>query len=321
MALCDDMEARQAKQRDKAARWSRAALGELAAAEGPEELAQSWKHVEDNFAVLLDAPDCIAEEKNSVLDLAVRGHLVRQDPTDEPGAALLKRVAERREELIAQGAMRSGNVASGKIEETYSVPGTWSWARVGDAFDVAGGIQKTQQRAPRQNHHPYLRVENVQRGRLDLTRMERFELEEGELARKKLHAGDLLVVEGNGSENEVGRCAIWDGSISDCVHQNHIIRCRPISPMRGSFALLFLNSPAGVAEMKRLAVTTSGLYNLSVGKIRDIAIPVPPLAEQQRILAKVERFHSLCSTLEAALRHAEDKARRAADALVAELLA
>ena len=102
------------------------------------------------------------------------------------------------------------------------------------------------------NHFPYLRVGTVQRGKLDLSRIERFELFDGELDRWRLKPGDLLIVEGNGSEDEIGRCAEWRGEIPDCVHQNHIIRCRPIDPRLGDFTLRFLNSPDGIAEMKRL---------------------------------------------------------------------
>jgi len=129
--------------------------------------------------------------------------------------------------------------------------------------------------------------------------MERFELQPGELEKKRLVAGDLLVVEGNGSETEIGRCALWDGSVEDCVHQNHIIRCRPLGSIWSQFILLFLNSPSGMNEMKQLAITTSGLYSLSVGKIRGIDVPLPPLAEQKRIVARVDQLMALIDDLEA----------------------
>ena len=72
---------------------------------------------------------------------------------------------------------------------------------------------------------------------------------------------------------------------------------------------LFLNSPVGVCHMKRLAITTSGLFNLSVGKIRGIEVPLPPLPEQHRIVAKVDELMALCDRLKADL--AESRARQA----------
>lgn len=136
------------------------------------------------------------------------------------------------------------------------IAGCWIWLRIDNFFEVLGGIQKTPKRKPVSHCFPYLRVANVYRSKLDLTEIAYFELFEGELERWQLKAGDLLVVEGNGSETEIGRCAIWNEEIRDCVHQNHIIRCRPIGHNGELFTLLFLNSPAGMAEMKKLAITS-----------------------------------------------------------------
>ena len=162
-------------------------------------------------------------------------------------------------------------------------------------------------------------VANVYRGRLDLTKVKKFELEPGELERRKLEAGDLLIIEGNGSFNEIGRCAKWNGEIKNCVHQNHVIRCRPRDPTISDFTLLFLNSPNGMDIMQRLAITSSGLYSLSVGKIRQIEIPVPPLTEQRLIVAKVNELMALVDALETHLATARTTAERLMDAIVAEL--
>jgi type I restriction enzyme S subunit len=170
-------------------------------------------------------------------------------------------------------------------------------------MEVVGGIQKTPLRAPRTNACPYLRVANVQRGKLNLDDIQNFELFGGELERWQLAPNDLLVVEGNGSEDEIGRCAQWHGEIKPCVHQNHIIRCRPI----------------GVAEMKRRAITTSGLYSLSVGKIRSLVIPFPPVAEQQRIVAKVEELMRWCDQLETQLTAAQTAATHLLDATLRQI--
>jgi type I restriction enzyme S subunit len=172
---------------------------------------------------------------------------------------------------------------------------------MGDIFDVSGGLQKTPKRTPVRSHFPYLRVANVQRGRLDLAEISRFELSNDELERYKLSPRDLLIVEGNGSEKEIGRCAIWNGEIQDCIHQNHIIRCRPKLPEVEKYALLFLNSPSGTRLMKSLAVTTSGLFTLSVGKIRAIEFRIPPVSEILKIVRKVDELTTLCDEANNAL--------------------
>jgi type I restriction enzyme S subunit len=82
---------------------------------------------------------------------------------------------------------------------------------------------------------------------------------------------------------------------------------RPINHDGQLFTLIFLNSPSGMAEMRSLAITTSGLYSLSVGKIREILIPFPPLAEQHRIVAKIDQLMTLCDELEKQIDIADHK--------------
>ena len=255
------------------------------------------------FETLAEAPDGIARLRELVLQLAVRGKLVPQDPNDEPACVLLERIAAEKARLVKERKIPKPKplLPVDEDEVRFEVPEGWMWCRIDDCFDVVGGIQKSGKRQPVQNTYPYLRVANVQRGQIDLHEIHRFELFEGELEQWRLTPGDLLVVEGNGSEYEIGRCARWNGEIMDCVHQNHLIRCRPLTEAIEHFVLRYLNSPTDIETMKELAVTTSGLYNLSVGKIKDIRIPLPPLPEQHRIVAKVDALMALCDALEARL--------------------
>jgi type I restriction enzyme S subunit len=112
------------------------------------------------------------------------------------------------------------------------------------------------------------------------------ELFEGELETYRLESGDLLVVEGNGSLTEIGRSALWAGQIADCVHQNHIIRVRCLK-VDSEYVNIFWNSPLGSQEIADLAVTSAGLYNLSVGKVSAFPVPLPPLEEQREIVRRV----------------------------------
>ena len=156
------------------------------------------------------------------------------------------------------------------------------WANVEQLCSIQGGIQKQPSRKPINNKYPFLRVANVARGELRLDEVHEVELFQGEFERLVLQVGDLLIVEGNGSLTEIGRCAIWDGSIKNAVHQNHLIRARPVV-IEGAWLEVWLNSPCGIAELTELAATTSGLYTLSVSKIARIPVPIPPIDEQKEI--------------------------------------
>jgi type I restriction enzyme S subunit len=311
MALCDQLEAARQEQKHGQQRLVAASLQRLnQPAEDPATFRQQAGFALNVLPRLTTTAAEIKQLRQTILNLAVRGKLVEQDPEDEPAEIWFHKLRP----LLAGSK-------DGKSQPPRDLPSGWQWLGFSDLFDVAGGIQKTPNRAPRSNSFPYLGVSNVYRGRLDLSAVKHFELEPGELDRRRLEAGDLLIIEGNGSLKEIGRCAKWGGEIENCVHQNHVIRCRPCSVEISDFAILFLNSPWGMEIMQQLAITSSGLYSLSVGKIRKIEIPLPPLAEQHRIVAKVDELMALCDQLEQQLNAGEQLSRKLLEAVVQEAVA
>jgi type I restriction enzyme S subunit len=164
----------------------------------------------------------------------------------------------------------------------------WPRRRLEEISEIVGGIQKSPARAPVRFHRPYVTVRNVQRGYLDLSHVERFEITPEELSRLRLMPGDILVVEGNGSLAHIGRSAVFLGDGSEWVHQNHVIRVRlDANVARPEFVALYLNSSAGRQQMVERAKTTSGLYTLSTGKVGSLEVPVPSRPEQDGLLAQL----------------------------------
>ncbi len=282
------------------------------------ELMQNWARISEHFDTLFTTEESIDQLKQTILQLAVMGKLVPQDPNDEPAAELLKRIAEEKEQLVKEKKIKKQKALPpiSEDEKPFELPSGWEWTHMDELFYVSGGLQKTPKRTPVSNHFPYLAVANVQRGRLELDELKRFEVTPEELEQYKLLAGDLMVVEGNGSENEIGRCAVWSEDVPDCLHQNHLIRCRPLIPALSFWVLNVLNSPLGINTMKSLAVTSSGLYNLSVGKIRGIFLPMPPLNEQKRIVNKVKELTSICDQLKAHLNESQATQLHLTDTIV-----
>lgn len=189
------------------------------------------------------------------------------------------------------------------LREAFESPAVseWEWARFGDVSAVSGGIQKTPERAPVQHHRPYLTVRNVQRGSLDLSQVERFEVTPDELKRLRLIPGDILIVEGNGSPDQIGRNALFTIDGEEWIHQNHVICCRPGPRVVPQFASYYLNSPSGREQMIDRARSTSGLYTLSVQKVSSLTVPLPDPAIQHRIavdlsvkLAAADRLIAQC---------------------------
>ena len=107
---------------------------------------------------------------------------------------------------------------------------SWETHELVECFEIVSGIQKTPARSPRHNPIPYLAVANVYRNKIDLSDIRYFEVTPEEIEKLKLQDKDILIVEGNGSGKEIGRCAMWHNELPLCVHQNHIILIRNNRP-------------------------------------------------------------------------------------------
>lgn len=184
----------------------------------------------------------------------------------------------------------------------------WPVVPLAEVAQIQGGIQKQPKRAPKSNAYPFLRVANVTATGLELNEVHAVELFDGELDRLRLQRGDLLVVEGNGSASQIGRAAVWDGSIKDAVHQNHLIRVRPAPVLNERYLGLLWNSPMIRDELSRVSSSTSGLHTLSVAKLKRIAIPLAPLEEQHRIVDLLEDHLSRLDAADAYLATALQRA-------------
>ena len=203
----------------------------------------------------------------------------------------------------------TGELTEGWRKENKIPFSDWCTDVLEKRFEIVGGIQKKPGRTPNNNPVPYITVANVYRNHLDLTDLRFFELFEGELERYQLQYADILIVEGNGSGNEIGRCAMWKDELPVCVHQNHIIRIRrKDKSVLPEYVLYFLNSSKGKCIMKDRAKTTSGLYNLSTGKIKTIPVPFAPI-EEQRVIVQI---------LDKAL-YKEQQAKDSAEQVIAQI--
>ena len=166
---------------------------------------------------------------------------------------------------------------------------SWKTRELAECFEIVSGIQKTPARSPKDNPVPYLTVANVYRGRIDLSDIRYFEVTSKEIEKLKLQDKDILIVEGNGSGNEIGRCAMWHNELPLCIHQNHIIRMRrKAADILPEYALHYLNSEAGKSIMRERSKTTAGLFNLSAGKIKTIPLPMASLDEQSEIIHLID---------------------------------
>jgi len=180
----------------------------------------------------------------------------------------------------------------------------YEFGTVADAAEVQGGLQVTSKRKSLPLEVPYLRVANVFRNRLDLGEVKTLRATERELDRTRLYSGDLLIVEGHGNPLEIGRAAIWTGDVTDCVHQNHLIRVRfDAGRVVPEFGVAWLNSRRGRQHLLRAAKTTSGLNTISTSNVKSVPVP----------LVSLEQQHLFVSATKAAVKLAGDARKEASE--------
>ena len=159
--------------------------------------------------------------------------------------------------------------------------------------EITGGLTKNGKRKSMPLKYKYLRVANVFYNRLDLSDVQEIGVEEAEILKTLLKKNDLLFVEGNGSIEQVGRVALWNGEINPCLHQNHLIKVRFNSGVAPEYVLFYFMSKAGRHQIKESAVSTTGLHTLSTGKVANLRLPLPPLALQREFAAFVAKVDKL----------------------------
>lgn len=166
----------------------------------------------------------------------------------------------------------------------------WETVSLGEVASLQGGLTVNARRATLPQRAGYLRVANVFRGAIDLTEIKELGVSPAELERTRIRLGDLLVVEGHGNPDEVGRAALVTALPAvDLTHQNHLFRLRPdTDKVRGRYLELVLNSPGSRDYLRRVANTTSGLNTLNATSIRLLRMRLAPLSIQDEIVREVE---------------------------------
>ncbi|MDB9345315.1 restriction endonuclease subunit S [Nodularia spumigena CS-586/05] len=258
--------------------------------------------------------------RQAVLKAAVEGNLTKEWRTAhqgelEPASVLLERILKQRREkweaeqlakMQAQGKTPKNDSWKLKYKEPIppdtsdlpELPDGWCWVNTQMIGDILGGLTQNSKREKFPLKIPYLRVANVYAGKLKLDEIYNIGVQPSEIDRVILQKGDLLVVEGNGSIDQIGRVALWDGSISPCLHQNHIIKIRFAPIEIAKYVILWLLSIEGRNQITRVASSTSGLHTLSLSKVAALSFPIPPLIEQSKIVEEVEHQFSIIEKLE-----------------------
>ena len=186
---------------------------------------------------------------------------------------------------------------TGEVDTPSLLPYGWRWVRLGNIAEVSGGLTKNPKRNALPQQMKYLRVANVYADGILTDDVHKIGVTEEEARSVVLEPGDLLVVEGNGSIEQIGRVAMWQGELHDCGHQNHLIRVRKATEHDPRFVLRFLLSPLGRELITNEASSTSGLHTLSISKVGNLPVPVASIAEEAEVVFQIDHRLSIVDKL------------------------
>jgi type I restriction enzyme, S subunit len=305
LTLCDKLETQQAAAREHRTRLVHSALDHLTTAKDEVDFKKHSEFCTHHSELLFDSYPTF---RQAILSLAVQGRLTPRNTKEGDGA-----------DVVAKFSLRV--LPDENQIHDLAMPAHWAITSFANLAHIRSGVTKGRNLAGRKTKaFPYLRVANVQRGYLDLDVMKYIEIPVEELEKFRLEANDLLLTEG-GDWDKVGRTAIWREEIANCIHQNHVFRARLVSQeLKPKWFMLYFNSPIGRRYFESASKQTTNLASINATELRGCPVPVPPLAEQQRIVAKVEELMRWCDALEARLTAAQTTATTLLDSLLRQIL-
>jgi type I restriction enzyme S subunit len=299
MALCDRLEAQQLEREAQARQLARASLTHFADAPTPANL---------NLLFHSSFPILPSDLRKSILTLAVQGKLVPQDPKDD-GVEDAVRAARKKAGLAVRDLTE---LAPDKAP--FELPEYWRWVSVADVAETRLGKMLDKEKNCG-DAHPYLRNTNVHWFRFELESIKTMLFEATELDEYRVESGDVLICEGG---HGIARSAVWDGQISGIMFQKALHRVRPLSCLNGHF-LTFCLWVYERDEILQRYYTGAGIPHFTGKALARVTFPLPPLAEQRRIVAKVSELMALVDELETQLAASRAAAEKLLSALVAEL--
>ena len=241
--------------------------------------------------------------KNSILQWAIQGKLVPQDPNDEPASVLLERIRAEKARLVKEKKIKKDKnesiiyrgddnsyyekfLATGEVkcideEIPFEIPSSWEWTRIGNIFNHTSGKQQSSSNKNGGTPEKFITTSNLYWGYFVLDNVKVMDFTEEEIKNSSATKGDLLVCEGGAG---YGRSAIWNEDYDICL-QNHVHRLRPLVDETCEYVYYFIYLQK---ESNNLASVGTAMPGLSANRLKRLLVPLPPIAEQNRITKKLK---------------------------------
>lgn len=318
MQLCDALEAQGQLEAEQHARLVSTLFDSLLQSDTPEALADNWQRIATHFDLLLDRPEAVDALEQTILQLAVRGLLVPQDSTDEPASVLLQKIRTEKDHLIAQGKIKRDKPLPPITDEEkpFDLPVGWEWVRLASLAAFENGDRGSNY--PSRSNFvdqgiAFINAGHLTNERIDYAEMNYITVQNFDALRSgKVKAGDILYC----LRGSLGKFALVDTNNLGAIASSLVI-IRVALPDLAAYVMRYLKTPLAATLISRFDNGTAQ-PNLGAGDLAKFVVPLPPLAEQSRIVARINELHALCAELRLQLKASQLTQSHLADALVAQ---
>ncbi|WP_408603993.1 restriction endonuclease subunit S [Salmonella enterica] len=317
MSLCDQLEQHSLTSLDAHQQLVETLLTTLTDSQNADELTENWARISEHFDTLFTTEPSIEALKQTILQLAVMGKLVPQDPNDEPASELLKRIAQEKAQLVKDGKIKKQKPLPpiSDKEKPFEVPEGWEWCKFGLISEFINGDRGSNY--PNKNEYvvhgiPWINTGHIEKnGTLSITDMNFItEKKFNELRSGKIQSGDLVYCLRGAT---FGKTAFVKPYESGAIASSLKI-IRPFIREMGEYIYNYLISPFGRSQIFRFD-NGSAQPNLSANSVMLYAFACPPLQEQFRIHKKITELFHICDNLKLQTQSAQQTQLHLADAL------
>jgi type I restriction enzyme, S subunit len=291
----------------------------------PEDLPQNWHFLKQNFGTIFDEAANVKKLRETILQLAVQGKLTQawrhQNPNPEPASELLKRIQGEKEQLVKEKKIKKEKQLDSVSEEElpYELPESWVWCKLSEIASKlgAGSTPKGGKEVYLESGIKFLRSQNIYDDGIRLRGMAYInEATHLKMSFTHVKPKDILL---NITGGSIGRCALVPDNFDEANVSQHVAIVRLVDLSLRDYIHILLISPLIQKLIMDVQVGVSR-EGLSMNKLKDFLVPLPPFTEQEAITAKVEELMQLCDELEKQIEHSKQQTEELMQAVVQEAL-
>ncbi|EQC1410682.1 restriction endonuclease subunit S [Providencia rettgeri] len=321
MSLCDQLEQQSLTSLEAHQQLVETLLATLTNSQNAKELSENWSRISQYFDILFTTEASIDALKQTILQLAVMGKLVPQDPNDEPASELVRRIEQEKAQMVKDGKIKKQKPLPpiSDEEKPFELPQGWEWCRIGEIIanmDAGWSPACLPESSPNENIWGVLKTTAVQN--LEYREQENKTLPSSKQPRPQyeVQSGDILVTRA-GPKNRVGISCLVENTRSKLMISDKIIRFHLVSnAISAKYISLCLNCgvTADYLEASKSGMAESQM-NISQDNLKLAPVALPPTATQLKVISTIENFSKVCDTLKSGLQSAQQTQLHLADAL------